>query len=140
MELSLKRQSWLLKVARYGGLDDDRCRTDLCSLFWGVVWGAIRAPFWVALLAPIGSVFGAVLLLYPVIGIIAYFSEGLTPEGWALVGLILWSVALVASAFILFMITKPGEVVSDAVATSKNFVRAGYRSWKDRTCVLVDIR
>jgi hypothetical protein len=132
MQLEIKRTSWVLKVAGYGGLSVED-RTDLCSVFWCFLWGMVRAPFWVALVGVGGAVVIVGAIGLPVVALLAYFLEGLPiwPGAWLV--MILETTAV---CFLLYVLGKADPII----APMKQFAAAGYRSWKDKTCVFIDIK
>jgi hypothetical protein len=137
VNLSLNRNSWWLKVAEYGGLSCED-RTDICSLTRRFLWGLIRAPFW-GLLA--GAVIAAVLAIvvgWPLIGVVAYLLEGvsfdwesLIPSAAVLVGLSL--------GFAVCQAAEAGGIKKVLRNATPQMVRAAYRGWKEKTCVLIEV-
>jgi hypothetical protein len=153
MKLTLSASSTLLFFARYGGLQPgiawssrDKCfeRTDLCSLFWCTLWGLLRAPFWVCLFGAAGAFVVGLMVGYPFIAILAWLMEGLAFEEGATFVLAWWSVFIpsmvVLWAHVTGRLNRPTYAVRDTASTAADFIRAGYRSWKDKTCILVDLK
>jgi hypothetical protein len=153
MKLTLSASSTLLFFARYGGLQPgiawsskDKCfeRTDLCSLFWCTLWGLVRAPFWVCLFGTLGAAVIGLMVGYPLIAILAWLMEGLAFEEGATFVLAWWSVFIpsmvVLWAHVTGRLNRPTYAVRDTASTAADFIRAGYRSWKDKTCILVDLK
>lgn len=135
MELALKRESWVLKVAQYGGLQLED-RTDLCSVFWTFLWGLIRAPFLVVFFGCLGAAIGFALILRPIIALIALFAEGAPFDFLAW-----WAVAVwVGGTWALYEVWASVEDKAAPIQSTVRFAKAGYRSWKDKTCVLIDVR
>ena len=135
MSIEIERDSWVLKVAAYGGLEFED-RTDLCSVFWGFVRGVLKAPVLIGLGAAVGTLALYHLLMLPIIGLIAYFVHGLWFSDGALVAMAAW--VFLPWFFYELMAAERGK--SAPVVTSVRILRAGYRGWKDKTCVLVDVR
>ncbi len=131
MKVDLKRGSLVLKVAGYGGLYVED-RTDLCSVFWHFVWGVLRAPVLTITFGLIGAGIGFMLVMLPIIGLIAFFVEGVAIQEFAWVGLAVWS-----GLGLLFAVA--GFKEAEVAAPVRRLARAGYRSWKDKTCVLIDV-
>lgn len=128
MHVSLSRDSWVMRLARFGFLDHDD-RADLCSVFWHCVWGLL----WPALVIVVGSGAALVLVLYPLLALFV----GVVDEAWYFHPLLIAPAALYGVFGILFFVEwlKRGdtpEPVRDAIV-------AGYRGWKQKTCVMVDV-
>lgn len=133
MKLQINRGSWHYAIAKNGGFDQygDAEQSDLCSYFWSLVWGCV----WPLLVIAIGSIGAGVMVLAPLIGIIAFLLEGLwvwddLPAIWLVGDIVIAAIFLVPYAF------KHG---GDQTAVAK-LVKAGYRGWKEKTCVLVEIK
>jgi hypothetical protein len=148
MNLTLSASSTLLLLARYGGLQPgiawssrDKCfeRTDLCSLFWCTLWGLVRAPFWVLLFGTLGAAVIGFAVGYPLIAILAWLIEGLALDAPALVGVTFWCVLPLAYAFGRYVLG-PLTRSDGPVYTAADFIRAGYQSWRQKTCILVDLK
>jgi hypothetical protein len=152
MNLTLSTRNLLLPVARYGGLQPgiawssrDKCfeRTDLCSLFWCTLWGLLRAPFWVCLFGAAGAFVVGLMVGYPFIALLAWLVHGVAipPDAAALIVVLTFE----GTAAVIFVLTwawraKPGYTVRDTASTAADFIRAGYRSWRNKTCILVDLK
>jgi hypothetical protein len=154
MNLTLSTRNLLLPVARYGGLisdlkwDDGKRkwaeRTDLCSLFWCTLWGLVRAPFWVLLFGVMGAAVGFTMAGYPLIAILAWLIEGLAIDelaGWVFTW---WAIAVptvtILWAYITGRFSRPLDAVRYTTSSAGDFLRAGYQSWRQKTCILVDLK
>lgn len=140
MQLAISRNSVVFKVARYGGLYAED-QADLCSVFWCFLWGLLRAPFFVALGGVAGALIGFLFLMLPAIVLLVWHQTGilygldiLVAEaiGWAVLGFIGYSFWAIEN--------DKRNAVADAASSTVNLVKAGYRGWKDKTCVLVEVR
>lgn len=134
MKLSINKESWHYKLARYGGLISYE-QTDLCSYFWSLLWGVGRP----ILVVVCGVLSGYVLLLAPAIALIAWIS-GLPwlVDSFATIGAALW----VGGVLIFTMIYRidQGKALIPGASNVTDLVAAGYRGWKEKTCVLIDVK
>ena len=140
MQLAISRNSLVFKVARYGGLYAED-QADLCSVFWCFLWGLLRAPFFVALGGVAGGLIGFLFLMLPAILIAVWIQTGILVDPAVLVA---EGVAWVVLGYLFYSFwTREQDkrnVVADAASSTVNLVKAGYRGWKDKTCVLVEVR
>jgi hypothetical protein len=135
--LTVNRDSWWLLVAQYGGLCCED-RTDICSLMRRFLWGLVRAPFW-GLLG--GTLIAAVLAFvvgWPLIGLIAYVLEG-CPFEWESLIMSAILVCGLGLGFAAHQAEEAGGLKTVLRNATPDMVRAAYRGWKEKTCVLVDI-
>jgi hypothetical protein len=137
MDLKLKRNSLVLRVAQYGGLHVGG-RTDICSVIRRGLWGLVRAPFW-GLLA--GAVIAAVLAFvvgWPLIGLIAYVLEGCPFEWESLIPPVI-TVCGSGFGFAVHQTEEAGGIKKVLRNATPQMVRAAYRGWKEKTCVLIEV-
>lgn len=134
MKLTINRNVWHYKVAHNGNFDKygDARSGDLCGYFWGFVWGCV----WPLLVVFFGSVSAGVLVLIPLIGVAAFLLEGLAING-------LPGVVLVIEGLVVMVVTAAYLLIADESPLKRTMAmrlaRAGYRGWKEKTCVLVEI-
>lgn len=134
MKLSINRNSWHYKVAHNGNFDQygDASSGDLCGYFWGFVWGCV----WPLLITLVGALFASLFVLMPLIGIVAFLFEGLWFND--IPGIMI--VADIAAALIfvgMYWLQSEESFVNRSSAMK--LAKAGYRGWKEKTCVLVEI-
>lgn len=139
MEITVSKKSWILRIARYGGLLDTDM-TDLCSVFWRFVWGMIRAPFWTTTIGSVGALFAYILFLDPIITFLVWMNTGvwLNP----VIGIaqaVLWMFIFFLGHIFWFEKKEKESPVVRAVSSTVDVARAAYRGWKDKTCVLVKV-
>jgi hypothetical protein len=137
MDLKLKRNSLVLRVAQYGGLHVGG-RTDICSVIRRGLWGLVRAPFW-GLLA--GTVIAAVLAFvvgWPLIGVVAYLLEGVSFDWESLIPSVAVLVGL-SLGFAACQAAEAGGLKTVLRNATPDVVRSAYRGWKEKTCVLIEV-
>jgi hypothetical protein len=134
VKLEMNRGGWPMKVMQYGGLCVED-RTDLCSAFWTFLWGIVRAPFWVVFLGCFGAGALYLFVVLPIIALVAFFSEGLSimAEGWF--GMAAWALF----AYFAYEVWSADSRNPLSVGGAVRLAKVGYRSWKDKTCVLIDV-
>lgn len=129
-ELTITADSWHYRLARYGLLDDGCGDVDLCRYFWALVRGVLRTPFVII----VGSMLLYVLIVAPLMAIYAWLALGMFSLNEAAVaGFVLWA-GVAIFALLLWLIE--GNYRTPAPI---RLAKAGYRGWKDRTCVLVKV-
>jgi len=130
--LTIDRNSWHYRLAKFGKLYDEG-GTDLCSYFWALVRGVVSVPFSI-----IVGVLAGFLLFAPILALIVWAVEGRYPvEIFALFGSFLYCI----SAFIGFVVWFVLRGVEKIGSTPPmQLVKAGYRGWKEKTCVLVEVK
>lgn len=134
MKLSINRNNWLFRLAASAGLNS-RYQTNICSLFWYAFWGVVLLPLFVAIVSILGAGMLMMLMMFvgiPILELWFWVVHGLEPNFLALFVIsAAWSglggIVLYEHRRCLSRQTKP------------NLIVAGYRSWKDKTCVLIDI-
>lgn len=130
MNLSINRNSWHYRLASYGHLSQYDDRTDLCRYFWALVRGALKAPAIVAVLAALLWA----LVVAPTLCLLVWAATGvLYWSDSAGIGTFLWAWA--AGTFLMFAIQEKRTSLPGA-----RLVAAGYRGWKEKTCVLVELK
>jgi hypothetical protein len=134
MKLSANKKSWHFRLASYGGLSEYADQTDLCSYFWAGVRGVALSCF----LAVLGSLIGFFVVVAPGIQIVAWCLG--VPLDWyapAIGGYIVWCGAAIIAFAHFYGRGAKTLIVSTPAA---KLVGAGYRGWKEKTCVLIDVK
>lgn len=131
MKLTIERKSWHYKLATFGWLDVDYDdQTDLCRYFWALVRGAGRVPFFIL----VGAGVLWVLVLNLLVMLAVFISTGIFHVTTASeVGLAVWLVGALMGG--MFYVIETGKEVPGA-----RLITAGYRGWKEKTCVIVDLK
>lgn len=129
--LTVNRNSWHFKLASYGLLDTTYRQLDLCQYFWALARGLGRAPV---------SILAGVLVLYclivsPLMALWVWAAWGaFVPDEPAFVGM----------GFALFICVGCGVIYAleadYKTPSAVRLARAGYRGWKEKTCVLIEVK
>jgi hypothetical protein len=135
MRLAIKRDSWHGRIARFGGLIGYMDQTDLCAYFWAFVRGCIGG----LLFALFGLAALVAMVAMPLAYVVAWVVVGIQPPplGIEIAGAAFWSVGLVIVAKIYIDDHKPSI---GANVPGARLLAAGYRGWKDKTCVLIELK
>lgn len=134
MKLSTSKKSWHYRLATYGGIDEYEDQTNLCSYFWAVTRGIGLAT----LLVAVGVLFGFFLVMAPAIQLIALLlGVPFVLYGPAIAGYLFWiTIALLVT---IHFLGSRAKTAIGATSAAK-LVATGYRGWKEKTCVLIDIK
>lgn len=131
--LTINANSWHYRLALYGHLDTDYDdgRTDLCRYFWALVRGFFKAPFIVV----VGACLGYALVMGPLLAVVVWLGTGFyVPDTVAVAGMGMWFMA-----GILFGALWVQDQKFDN-SPALQLAGAAYRGWKDKTCVMVEVR
>lgn len=138
--MKIKRHSWILTVACYGGLRFERGeKTNVCSLFWYVIWGLLRAPA-----IALAAAFAVCCVIFIFIGF-PLFELGF----WAAYGLrpdtpTLWVLGIIGAcwAFVLYQVfaaLSGKRVIEDSLGSVADVISSRWRDYKAKTCTIVEI-
>lgn len=141
---TINRNSWIYKVATYGGLRDtdtyDRRveRTNICALFWSFIWGLIRAPFWGLFFGGTGAGLMLIMLVLPLMEIYV----------WLVYGNVNWDVAPIAGIFYgVILVGGLLQVIIHYNRKSKpidlgltDLIKTRYHDWKQKHCTIIAIK
>lgn len=146
----LYTDSKLLRISKYGGLRvGPGASTDLCSIFWAVVRATVRFALhcfiyglvrvivvlaavvilWVMVVAPLASLYR--LLVWP---------EGPYTVDGAEIGYIVWGLIAVVTVVLTPVMVLRRFFGARLEARQPSFLTLAYRGWKDKTCIMVDIK
>lgn len=132
--MNISKNSWHYKLANF----DDRFkwddRTDLCSygraLLIAVTGGGILFASAMFVLF--------CMVVSPLLMVLVWLQTGVfLTEAAGMGGIILWGLAVAGA---LLWLTIPRAVKAAAHTPPVELVKAGYRGWKEKTCVLIDIQ
>ena len=104
----------------------------------------IRAPFWVSLIGTIGATLIFILVALPLLDLYFWIAHGLALSEAFWLPTAVWAlVALLVGQFWYFdsdTAEPMRDKVSGACSSTADLIRAAYRGWKEKTCVVVDIK
>jgi hypothetical protein len=146
--MKISKKSSLYFLCRMGWMSPSRwnVNTNLCAVFWHSMWGLVMT----AALIAAASAFGYVLLLQPIVSVIGFIATGLwAPSEFAIIGLLVDSIIAAVAAIGFAVIKWDEKRREDPLFYEKQaerdrqrrenpgFIRTAYRSWKEKTCVLI---
>jgi len=131
----ISKDSWHHKAAVFGGLGEYDDQTDLCSYARALMWAALVPT----LIITIASFFGYILLVTPLALIAVWIAEEKVYwiDSAALAGMAFWCIGLIAGA-LGFLANRLAHAASRSKPTQ--IIGAAYQGWKEKTCVLVEIK
>lgn len=145
--MKISQNSSLYKLARLGWMSERSTRnTNLCAVFWCSLWGfAISIGMAVGIA---GIVF--VLLEAPIISLIGFLTTSIwAPDGLTVVGMMFDSI-VIGGGLIAWVVCNWDEKRRAAPdfyqkqaekqrqrEENPGLLRTAYRSWKDKTCVMI---
>lgn len=133
--MTVKPNSLHYRIASFYGQGDFYRRTNLCSYFWHFVFGAVLCAFIVLM----SVIFAYFVLLAPAFWIVLCIIDGhlYAMELDAVVGLMVWMLAIAAAAFACYVVWR--ERGDKPFLPIPAPVREAYRGWKEKYCPIVEI-
>jgi uncharacterized integral membrane protein len=138
--LTIDANSWHYKLALYGHLTADPYsgRLDLCRYFWALLRGALKAPAIVAAVV----LAAMTLVVHPLAALVTFVKWGhFDPP---LIGII--GIVIAGYAIFFFVVLYVARVLRerrerrDYRSSEPGLIKTAYRGWKEKTCVLVEVK
>lgn len=142
--MKLKRNSYVRKIAEYGGLQRDydvwkNNRTNVCSLFWRVVWGLLRAPATVAVVSGGVSVLIYLFIGFPLFELWGRFWLGLPWDFQTKLVLCVLAACWAFVAYQVYAALSGKRVVEKTLSTVSDVISSRWSDFKNKTCTIVEV-
>lgn len=146
--MKISKNSSLYFLCKMGWMPPSRweINTNLCEVFWHSLWGLVMTMMLTLCAAGVGII----VLVEPTTTLIGYFNTGVwVPNDLAIGGMIIDSAIIIAGAIFLGVDALQKHRRKDPLYYEKQeererkrrenpgLIRSAYRSWKEKTCVLI---
>jgi len=133
--ITIDRNSWHYKMAVFGLLDESAATIDLCRYVRSMIF-AVLGPL---AIVSIGAFIGFVMVVAPLALVAVWVTEQrfVLIDSAAIAGLFVWSMGLSAAA-LSWLVKKAASI--NIPFPCGSLIGEIYRGWKEKTCVLVEIK